>query len=75
MHYSDERQQLIDEFFHRRANKPLKDVLSLPFVNNWITTHRVIMEPQSVRLRVAFDNAFAGKAPLHGVSAQKLFQN
>jgi hypothetical protein len=75
MHHSDERQQLIDEFFHQRENKLIEDALSLPFVNNWITTHRVVMEPQSRRVRVAFDNAFAGKAPLHEISTQRLFQN
>ena len=74
MHYSVERQQVIDEFFQHRENRPLEDTLSLPFVNNWITTHRIVMEPQTARFRVAFDNAFAGKACLHEVPTQNLFQ-
>ena len=32
------------------------------------------MEPQTVRFRVAFDNAFAGKAPLHEVPTPELLQ-
>lgn len=72
MHYSVERQQLIDNFFENRRGQPLEDALSLPFVNNWITTHRVVMEPQTGRFKVAFDNAFAGKTPLHEVPTHKL---
>ena len=74
MHHSVKRQQLIDEFFQHRENRPIEDTLSLPFVNNWLTTHRVVMEPQTVRFRVAFDNAFAGKAPLHEVPTPELLQ-
>ncbi len=72
MHHSIERQERIDDFFQHRGDRPLEDVLSLRFVNNWITTHRVVMEPQAMRFRVAFDNAFAGKATLHEVPSQKL---
>ena len=75
MHNSQERQERIDQFFKNRENQPLEDTLSLPFVNNGMTTHRVVMEPNTKRFRVAFDNAFAGKAPLHEVSTQKLFDN
>ncbi len=72
MHYSIERQQFIDNFFDNRNGRPLEDALSLPFVNNWITTHRVVMEPRTGRFEVAFDNAFAGKALLHEVPTQNL---
>jgi hypothetical protein len=75
MHHSRERQALLDDFFQHRSGRSLEETLSLPFVNNWITTHRVVMEPQTGRFRVAFDNAFAGKAPLHDVSTQRLFQS
>ncbi len=74
MHHSDERQERIDEFFQDREDRPLEDALSLPFVNNWITTHRVVMEPQNRIFKVAFDNAFAGQAPLHEVSTQHLLR-
>jgi hypothetical protein len=74
MHNDAERHQLLNEFFQHRGNRPLEDILALPFFNNWITTHRVVMEPQRGRFRVAFDNAFAGNAPLHEVPTQRLFQ-
>jgi hypothetical protein len=73
MHSSEERQQLIDNFFATRGQRPLEDVLALPFVNNWITTHRVVMEPTTGRFRVAFNNAFAGTAPLREVPTRNLF--
>lgn len=69
MHYSDERAQEIDKFFQNRENRPLEDVLSLPYINNWITTHRVVMEPLTGTIRVGFDNAYAGRTPLHTVPA------
>ncbi len=74
MHSSVERQQLIDEFFRNRRNRPVEEALALRFVNNWETTHRVVMEPQTGTFRVAFDNTFAGKAPLHSVSARRIFE-
>ena len=70
--YCEERQQNLDRFFQQRRNRPLEEALSLPFVNNWLTTHRVVMEPKSRTLRVAFDNAFAGHAPLHSVPTERL---
>lgn len=68
-----ERQRQIDQFFRERNNRPLEDALALPHVNNWITTHKVLMEPQTLGFKVAFDNAFAGKAPLCTVPTAKLF--
>jgi len=69
LHNSMERQAEIDQFF-KANDRPIEDVLSLPFVNNWITTHRVLMEPRTKIFKVAFDNAFAGRAPLHQVSTK-----
>jgi hypothetical protein len=70
--YCEERQEMVDRFFSQRKNRPLEQALSLPFVNNWYTTHRVVMETKSRTFRVAFNNAFAGGASLHRVSAQTL---
>lgn len=69
MHHCHERQQHINAFFQSGA--PVQDALSLPFVNNWLTTHRVVMTSTG-EFKVAFDNAFAGSAPLHTVPAQRL---
>lgn len=69
----DKRQQMFDKFFQKRENRSLEDALSLPFVSNWITTHRVVMEPQNMTFKVAFNNAFAGNVPMRDVPIQKLF--
>lgn len=74
VHHSTERQRELDQFFANREGRPLEEALSLPFVNNWLTTHRVVMEPRNCTMRVAFDNAFAGNAPLHTIPLEKLFQ-
>jgi Acyl-coenzyme A:6-aminopenicillanic acid acyl-transferase len=73
MHHSNERQKVVDAFFQQRNNRPLEEALALPYVNNWLTTHRVVMEPKTRTFKVAFDNAFAGKRNLHAVPTQKLF--
>ena len=64
----------MDDFFQHRENRPIEDTLSLPLVNNWITTHRVVRQPQTARFRVGFDNAFASKVPLHEVPTPELLQ-
>lgn len=47
--------------------------LALPYVNNSLTTHKVMMKPRSKEMRVSFDNAYAGKGPFHAVDTAKLF--
>lgn len=73
-HYSIQRQKHIDHFFKHRGGRPLEEVLTLPFVNNFITTHRVVMEPKTRTFKVGFDNAFAGKVPLQEVFVNRLFK-
>lgn len=73
VHNSFARIREIGHFFANRQGRSLEKVLSLPFVNNWITTHRVLMQPRAGRFSVAFDNAFAGMAPLHSISVERLF--
>lgn len=73
VHYGYKRTRHLREFFEEREGRPLEEALALPYVNNWLTTHRVMMEPGKKSMRVAFDNAFAGKAPLHTVPIATLF--
>ncbi|MCE5318508.1 MAG: hypothetical protein LLG04_14245 [Parachlamydia sp.] len=47
--------------------------LALPYINNTLTTHKIVMLPQSRKMRVAFDNAFAGKRALHELDTTALF--
>lgn len=68
-----DRQQVLDAFFKNRNNRPLEKALSLHSVNNWITTHQVVIEPKTSSFMVAFDNAFAGNAPLHSIPVKKIF--
>jgi len=65
MNESRERQKVINQFFHNRRGRPLEDVLSLRPVDCEMTIHRIVMEPKSCTMRVAFDNAYAGSRPLH----------
>ncbi|MBI5272604.1 MAG: hypothetical protein HY861_01305 [Chlamydiia bacterium] len=72
--HSTERQKELHRFFKNRGDAPLEHCLSVPYVNNWSTMHKVVMEPQTKTLRVAFDNAFASRAPLHTVPTHALFR-
>lgn len=74
LNHGKQRQHLINAFLQNRK-RPLEEILKLPFVNNWLTTHRVAMNPQTLEFRVAFDNAFAGSATLCPVPTQKLFSS
>lgn len=69
----DQRKDVLEEFFCNRNERPIEATLSLPQVNNWWTTHHIVMEPKSKTFKVAFDNALAGRIPLHTVPTDKLF--
>lgn len=78
MHHSEEREKRIRDLFRREVSRPSKgdlvrESLTLPYVNNMITTHKVVMCPQSKRMQVAFDNAYCGEVPLHEVDTAVLF--
>ncbi len=83
--YSKERKEVIDAFFtHAQQNinpngidrsKLVVHSLSLPYVNNEETTHRVVMQPSLGKISVAFDNSFAGDAKLHPLTVEQLFAN
>ncbi len=47
--------------------------LSLPYVNNGLTTHSVVMKPETRSIEVSFNNAFAAKYPRHKLSTNELF--
>lgn len=64
-----QRRKHLNHFFAQQTeDQQLEEALALPFVNNWETMHRIVMEPRNGIFKVAFDNAFAGKAPLHTLS-------
>jgi hypothetical protein len=83
MHYSAERQAVIRALFSTakkqlapsdvEQRKLVEASLSLKPVNNTLTTHKVVMHPQSRKMKVAFDNAFAGKATLHKLKTTSFF--
>ena len=70
--YSPERQAVLNNFFLHRGRRALEEALALPFTNNSLTTHRVVMEPKTKTFKVAFDDEFAGEIPLHQVATQSL---
>ncbi|MBA3815454.1 MAG: hypothetical protein H0X29_02850 [Parachlamydiaceae bacterium] len=53
------------------SKEVLSQLQSIPFVNNQLSTHRVVMGPNI--LEVAVDNAWVGDQPLHSVDLKKLF--
>ncbi len=73
LHNDKAREAQLAQFFKNREGKPLAEALALPEVNNWLTAHRVHMKPAAQELSVAFDNAFAGKVPLHKIDVRRLF--
>jgi hypothetical protein len=68
---SKEREEIIQEFFAEATKsigqQPLDRgalaaySLKLPYVNNVITAHTVIMHPRDRQIAVSFDNAFSAK--------------
>lgn len=85
MHCSYERENHIRKLFKKAQShfpKPAlkrSDVveysLKLPFVNNSLSTHKVMMFPQSKKMKVAFNNHFAGKSLLQEVDTKGLFDS
>lgn len=83
LHCSRERKKIIDELFNQAKAQIKKDKiktstlveesLSLPYVNNEITTHKVVMYPQSKEIRIAIDNKFAGQVSLHDLNTEAMF--
>ncbi len=70
---SKKRLRVISQHFNKKT--PLENALALPYVNNLYTTHSVVMTPKTGAIKVAFDNAYAGKEALHNVSTAALFAN
>lgn len=72
--YSKQREALLRRLFNdaRKSVAPedlsIESIvaagLALPYVNNSITTHKVVMKPRSKKMQVAFDNAYAGNRAL-----------
>lgn len=83
MHCSTEREKVIKRLFNEAEAEVLDDnlergklveaSLSLPFVNNDITAHTVVMYPASKKMKVAFDNIFSGSVKRHDVDLEPLF--
>lgn len=83
LHCSVERKQMLNQFFKDAKKKInpggihqselIEASLSLPYVNNDLTTHQVIMYPQSRGIRVAVDNKFAGRLALHNLDTTNMF--
>lgn len=83
MHMSGQRKGIIKRLFTKakeaippdqiKMSKIVKHALSLPYVNNSITAHRVVLYPKARRMSVAFDNAYAGDKKLHSIPREVLF--
>jgi len=57
--FEDAKKEIAPEDFH--ITPLLKKALKLPFVNNLITAHSMVMHPKKRTIEVTFDNAYASK--------------
>lgn len=83
MHHSRERCAIIQKLFTQaksqipaatiEVGKLVEESLTLPYVNNSLSTHKVVMYPGSKRMKFATDNSYAGVATLHDVDTAPLF--
>lgn len=77
LHYSNERDGAIKELFKKATTElPKQEVdkekllqfsLSLPHVNNYETTHSILMIPSTRTMKVAFNNEYSGTDTLQEV--------
>jgi hypothetical protein len=84
MHWSAERAEILNKLFSEAAahlspqelerGKLVRASLALPYVNNMMTTHKVVMCPLTKRVQVAFDNSFAGNAALQELDTSELLR-
>ncbi len=82
-HYSEEREERLEAFFkdayqeiapNRLALGPLLEhALAMPYVNNFETTHTVLMHPETRSLKVGLDNAFSATTRLTLFDEEELF--
>ena len=74
--HSKEREDALKGLFQGAGNTLTSRIvtagLALPFVNNRFTAHKIVMLPQSKKMRVAFDNAYAGARALHELDTRTL---
>lgn len=75
MFYSKEREAVIKKLFTYAGEraKLVERSLKLPFVNNYETTHCMVMYPETKKIKIALDNAFAGDAKLLELNTAALF--
>lgn len=79
MENSEEREDALKDWFEKAKKEKLSmseiisRSLSLPWVNNWETTHCVLMDPASKKMEVSFNNGWAAKYPRHKVAMKELF--
>lgn len=71
------RGQLHSDFYHETDGLSretlMEESLRIPGINNFKTTHTVLMIPQDRQMKVAWDNSFAADSPLHEVPIHLLF--
>jgi len=84
VHYSRLRKKVLNAFYAQaqieipaeaiERGRLVEASLSLPCINNYETTHTVLMEPATRAMKAAFDDAYSGKAPLLPIPTEKLFR-
>ncbi len=85
IHHSRLRTQILSDYFAKAQaeippseldkEKLIEASLSLPCINNFETTHTVLMEPRTRTFKYAIDNGFSADSPLLEVPTAQLFGN
>lgn len=83
LEHSPQRNWILKKFFKEakekissnlfEMSKLVTESLTLPFVDNFITTQKVVMKPETRKIQVAFNNAYAGSDQLHEIDTGSLF--
>jgi hypothetical protein len=81
VHHSAKRHEVIQGLFdsakkgvpNLEKSKLVAASLTLPYVNNCLTTHSTVMHPLTRKIKVVFDNAFGATNPLQELQTESLF--
>jgi len=71
MEHSEERQQMLHAWFEQHP-KAIDRSTNIPYVNNWETTHSVLMDPEAMEMSFSANNGWAARHPHLKVPVQKL---
>ncbi|NGX56663.1 MAG: hypothetical protein K1060chlam5_00906 [Candidatus Anoxychlamydiales bacterium] len=80
VNFAKEREGRIQALFEFAKKYPrftkeevIKECLQLPYVNNILSAHRIVMIPEDRSIELSFDTAYAGTQPMQKLTRADLF--